>query len=253
MKEEFKLKDIYDKYRENKNSHVYLVETNSVENALSDIKKFIIRVNDDSIKPLVESESLPTMFILKPQKQEILSQDVAVLVNSLQKIPVITKENYYIVCEAEKLNTKSGNSMLKIIEEPVTDSIGFFVCNSADEVLSTIQSRAQYVKINYDVIKEYDNELLDDVHEYIEKILNKDSLLINKKIVDKYKDINNMLLFVECMISELEKRIKSSKSFDIIKHESLIIKKLYELESKIKNNGNINLILDKFVIEVGRL
>ena len=55
------------------------------------------------------------------------------------------------------------------------------------------------------------------------------------------------------MINELEKRIKSSKSFDIIKHESLIIKKLYELESKIKNNGNINLILDKFVIEVGRL
>ena len=48
MKNEDKLNLIYEKYRENKNSHVYLVETNSISDAVKDIKNLIIKMNSDN-------------------------------------------------------------------------------------------------------------------------------------------------------------------------------------------------------------
>ena len=98
MNEEFKLKNIYDKYRENKSSHVYLVETNSIDKAIDDIKKLIIQINnDDYIENLVNCDNLPTLQIIGPKQQEIVTDDIEKLIVMLQKIPVITKENYFII------------------------------------------------------------------------------------------------------------------------------------------------------------
>lgn len=257
MNNDLKLSNILDKYRENKNSHVYLVETNSIDDAIADIKKIIIEINNfnsNNVEDLVNNNSLPTLNVLTAEKMEIKTEQVEHLIQNLQKIPVITKENYFIVSECEKLNKKSGNQMLKIIEEPETDVIGFFICNSVDGVMPTIQSRAQYISLKYDQEKKYDECLKNDAENYFNNIhSNNVSILQNKYIVDNYKDINKLIEFVECLSSIEKKYIESISDFDIMKRESYILKKLYNLISNIKKNGNVNLLLDEFIIEVSRL
>lgn len=257
MNNDEKLKLIYNKYRENKNSHVYLVETNSINDALNDIKKLIIKINQNSdennIEKLIDNDSLPTLTIVWPDNQEIKKENIEELIVKIQKIPVITKENYFIICNAEKLNQKSGNIMLKTIEEPETDVLGFFICNNSNSVLSTIQSRTQYISLQYDKNETYGNDIIDDAVNYFKSLHNSPIIDINKKYVDKYKDINIICNFLECLVNEERKFINTQNIFDIIKKEEQIIKLIYELESNIRKNGNISLLFDKFVIEVGRL
>lgn len=256
MNEDFKLKDIYNKYRENRSSHVYLVETNYIEKAVQDIKELIININmynNNDVSSLVESDSLPTLLIVSPKLQEIVTDDIEKLIVLLQKIPVITKENYFIICEAEKLNKKSGNQMLKIIEEPETDMLGFFICNSIDRVMPTIVSRAQTLSLIYNVDEEFDDELKVDAEKYLQELHAGSSIIINKYYVDKYKDSIAFMSFVKCLISQQKKFADKQTNFDIIKKEVQILKLLYNLLSKLSSNCNSNLLLDKFVIEVSRL
>ena len=256
MNEDFKLKNIYDKYRENKNSHVYLVETNSIECAIEDIKKLIVVINksvDNDVEKLVMNNTLPTFLTIGPKLQEIVTEDIEKLVVLLQKIPVITRENYFIVYEAEKLNHKSGNQMLKIIEEPETDMLGFFICSSVDNVMPTISSRAQVISLTYDVTKNFDDDLCADATDYLRLLHSEKSIIINKKYIDKYKDTKSIISFLECVIYQEKKYISMQKNFDIIKKENLILNMLYNLLSKLGANCNANLLMDRFVIEVSRL
>lgn len=256
MNEDFKLKDIYDKYRENKNSHVYLVETNNIEKAVQDIKKLIININiynNNDVSTLVETNSLPTLLFVTPKLQEIVTDDIEKLIVLLQKVPVITKENYFIICEAEKLNKKSGNQMLKVIEEPEADMLGFFICSSIDSVMPTIVSRAQTLPLTYNVDEEFDDELKSDAEKYLEELHIGSSLIINKYYVDKYKDSASFFSFVKCLICMQKKFADKQINSDIIKKEVQIINLLYNLLSKLNSNCNSNLLLDKFVIEVSRL
>ena len=79
MKNDEKLNNIYLKYRENKNSHVYLVETNSIESALDDIKQLLIKINSENaendIEKLIINDSLPTLSIIRPETLEIKRPD----------------------------------------------------------------------------------------------------------------------------------------------------------------------------------
>ena len=89
-------------------------------------------------------------------------------------------------------------------------------CNNANSVLSTIQSRTQYISLNYDKNVEYEEELIEDVSNYFELLNNDPVIDINKKYIDKYKEINNMCKFLECLIIEIRKYIKQQNNFDII-------------------------------------
>jgi DNA polymerase-3 subunit delta' len=53
----------------------------------------------------------------------------------------------YIIEEADKLTPNAQNALLKVLEEPPTDLIIMLICESADDVLTTIKSRAQTVSM----------------------------------------------------------------------------------------------------------
>lgn len=255
MKENFKLQSIFDKYCENKNSHVYLVETNSLDMAIQDILFLFKLINRESenIDKLIDSGNLSTLQLIEPDGQEIKIESINRLISSMQSIPVITKENYFIIKNAEKLNQKSGNSLLKLIEEPETEILGFFVCNNASKILPTIQSRTQLIYLNYDITENFDEDILNDSKLFLEKIHNGLTILDSKRICDKYKSLESMSYFINCLIHLQKKYINSLTSFDIINKECSIYKLIIELENVIKKNGNISLSFDSFVIKVGRL
>ena len=84
------------------------------------------------------------------------------------------------------MNKESANTMLKFIEEPTSDIIGFFITNSANNVIETIRSRCQLIEENFDISfeemlglsKDEFEELFDIAKKYIIEIDGKGKKLI---------------------------------------------------------------------------
>ncbi|MBA3704412.1 MAG: DNA polymerase III subunit delta' [Bacteroidetes bacterium] len=69
----------------------------------------------------------------------------------LRKLSLTTYEAEYkimIIWQAEKMNQQSANKLLKILEEPPDKTLFLLVCESEEQLLRTIVSRTQLIKIN---------------------------------------------------------------------------------------------------------
>jgi len=69
----------------------------------------------------------------------------------LRKLSLTTYEAEYkimIIWQAEKMNQAAANKLLKILEEPPEKTLFLLVCETEDQLLRTILSRTQLIKIN---------------------------------------------------------------------------------------------------------
>lgn len=68
----------------------------------------------------------------------------------LRKLSLTTYEAEYkimVIWQAEKMNQSSANKLLKILEEPPDKTLFLLVCENEDQLLRTIVSRTQLIKI----------------------------------------------------------------------------------------------------------
>lgn len=68
----------------------------------------------------------------------------------LRKLSLTTYESEYkimIIWQADKMNIGAANKLLKILEEPPDKTLFLLVCESEDQLLRTILSRTQLIKI----------------------------------------------------------------------------------------------------------
>ncbi len=68
----------------------------------------------------------------------------------LRKLSLTTYESEYkimIIWQADKMNAAAANKLLKILEEPPDKTLFLLVCESEDQLLRTIISRTQLIKI----------------------------------------------------------------------------------------------------------
>jgi DNA polymerase III subunit delta' len=68
----------------------------------------------------------------------------------LRKLSLTTYEAEYkimIIWQAEKMNQAAANKLLKILEEPPDKTLFLLVCESEDQLLRTIVSRTQLIKL----------------------------------------------------------------------------------------------------------
>ncbi len=68
----------------------------------------------------------------------------------LRKLSLTTYEAEYkimVIWQAEKMNQASANKLLKILEEPPDKTLFLLVCENEDQLLRTIVSRTQLIKI----------------------------------------------------------------------------------------------------------
>ncbi len=68
------------------------------------------------------------------------------LIEKASTKPSLSKGKIFIVSEAEKLNTSSQNSLLKILEEPPEYCRIILLCTCLDKLLPTTKSRSQIVQ-----------------------------------------------------------------------------------------------------------
>jgi DNA polymerase III subunit delta' len=120
----------------------------------------VIRVNDetnsaDFIEQWREMVKADAYFTLDQWKQRITdTKQIQIFVS---EVPVITKNlslkayeggpKVQIMWMLEMMNEKAANKILKILEEPPSDSFFMMTAQSADSILPTILSRVQLVKV----------------------------------------------------------------------------------------------------------
>ena len=266
------LKDILKRYREGKLAHAFLLETNDTNKCYNDVLQLIKELNcpqeysedcdkECNICRLINTDSLPSLITIVPEGQNIKKDQILSMMDKFSTKPVFTKYNMYVIRDADRFNSSSANTLLKFLEEPEDNILGFFITNNKENVISTIRSRCQVFSCNYDtnIMDSLDEEILTDVKLYLNAIYkNKDDILYNKTHMSGYYKerieweifFNTMLYYLkDCYTSN---RIDKIEMVREVSKENLI-KMVVEIETilnYIKSNGNIDLILDKFVIEM---
>ncbi len=180
-----------------------------------------------------------------------------------------TKEVIYVIKEAEKMNKEASNTILKFLEEPSDNVIGFFLTKDKNNIISTIQSRCQIIEVVFDNTISENLGITDSEYQsYLEIIVNylrqieedNDAILMNKEIVDNYEK-KDIVVIVQ-IILEVYKTILEKKKNDQLLNQLDFLNKLsynnverkvnliIEILNEIKFNVNIQLLLDRFVLEM---
>lgn len=187
-------------FNENRNSHAFLVETNSLELCLSDIKKLIFEINNISREIILEN--IPDIKVIYPYGKDIKREQISSIIEEFQTFPVELKHRYYIVVSSELMNQSAANVILKFLEEPDNAVVGFFITLNKSAMIDTIVSRCQHYKLNYEEKEKVEEELVIDFvdkmnsKEVYKKILFLNSFIGKDRVdnINKIKEIKNYLL-----------------------------------------------------------
>ena len=255
------------RYHENKLAHAFLLESNDTEKCYLDVLEFIKSICREKVVEgintdvLIDNNSLPSLIVIEPDGQNIKKEQILDMMEKFSTKPVYTENNFYIVKNSERFNGSSANTLLKFLEEPEDNIIGIFITNNKETVINTIRSRCQLFTVYYDldIDSKLDDEVLTDVKLYLNSIYkNNEDIIYNRTHMSGlYKERNDWEIFFrtmlyylkDCIVSNRKDKIEMVKS---ISQDNLvkIIVYIEEIIKYIKSNCNIDLVLDKFVIEM---
>lgn len=266
-----KFNDLVKKYEENKLSHAFLIETNNFDLCYDDIKKFLKIINcprkyeetcseDCNLCKLIDIGNLPNLILVQPEGMSIKKTQLLELQEKFSTKPVYSKYNMYIIKDAEFMNEAAANCILKFLEEPTDNILGIFVTCNKENVIDTIKSRCQIIKVYYQVKKELDKKVYECAKYYLEQVTNNCDLIINKEYIlpvfSTRIEVNNLFLCIlDILMSKINQDFLENDDYDVLQELSLnsikkMIIKVDEILNLIQYNVNLELLLDKFVIEM---
>lgn len=272
--EENNLKKLVKYYHENKLSHAYLIETNNLDKCYEDLIEVIKMINCKAeftsncdkcnICNLINQGFLPSLIVIEASGASIKKEQVLELKRMFSTVPIYTNNNIYVIKMAEKLNGASANTMLKFLEEPEDNIIGFFITLNSNNVLTTIKSRCEVIKNFYDenLNINIENNLKYDVAiEYLYKleVEKKELIMYNRNVIlnkfNEREDIKEIFKIILYIYESLLKGEVINKLENLVNIDKNIlykrINKVTEFLEVIDSNVNIELLLDKYVIELG--
>lgn len=260
----------YFEERESLNSigHAYLFSNTNYENIKSAIEYVL---NSIIFKNEIELIDNPDVYFIEPEKNIIKKEKILELEEELSKTSQISNSKVYIIKECEKLNASAANCLLKTLEEPLENVYAFLITSNLDFVISTIKSRCQIIQC-----ETHNNELEEEiVNKAISMVqiveLDKKSIVYNSNSLYKSferDELKKVLIMVELFYKDCLNKIYGIDLEIFKEHEELIdkiiennnykkiidkIKILNDNIDLLKYNLNVNLFIDKFLIEIGRL
>lgn len=192
---------------QNKISHCYLLNAEANLNIDDSVLYIINSINKTEITDL-NPETLPSNVLFL---EDDLSKDkvLSVLETSVLASFIEKQIKFIIMKNIDRASKATLNALLKIIEEPSSNTCFILTTNNLGRVLDTIQSRSIIININRAPYKVLEKELIDDgfkkkeswFYSYIfidfqqaKKFIDKDSFelveelikAINKSISNKY-------------------------------------------------------------------
>jgi DNA polymerase III subunit delta' len=184
----------------------------------------------------IANESYADYILIDGEKGTIKKEEIETLQSSFAKSGVEVKAlKVYIIHLFEKATASAINSLLKFLEEPYDDVIGIITTENQAQILDTIVSRCQVLRI-----KTYSKEYLEQ--ELANNQLSEEDINI---LVNKYSDINQILEVLNTTNYPAIKELVINTFNLLINHRSqlnyFVIKDLIPI---IKERSNTNLFLD---------
>ena len=257
--------NLYTLYRENKLAHAYLLETNDIQKCLIDLKTFVKNIFSkiENIDALVDNNYLPSLKIIETSEKTIKKDAVSDIQKAFNLCSLYTSQNIYVIVSPEKMNSSAYNHMLKFLEEPEDNIIGFFITNSKENIAPTILSRLEILKVNYHesddfnsygLSKEEYNEVLKDASEFLSKIeLDNSNIILynNSVILKKYVDKTNLITLIKVLYDCYHQKLFTNNVLNskILKKLTIINDYLY----KLQYNVNLSLLLSGLTLELGEV
>ena len=277
-----KIKKLADKYHENKFSHAFLLVTNNLSKCSNDIKELIKIIScpnnfEENCQKCnlcyqIDKNLISNIVQINPDGTNIKKNQIQELKHFFMSKPILIKNNIYIINSAEKLNPSAANTMLKFIEEPEDNIIGFLITTNKENVLDTIKSRCQIINVNYSNINNLEllniseNEYLtieNLVIKYLDGLITKyeDGFFLNRIIfTSDNKNRKQIIDFFTYLFYLFDDLINGK---EILKFEFLkkipynnfkkIQRIIFNILESLFFNTNLDLVLDKFVIEMEEL
>lgn len=257
-------------FDENKNSHVFLVETNDLDLCLNDIKEIIANfvAKDSPIANMqIKNENYMELIIVRSDGKTIKNENIRELQERLKTKPILSDYLFYIILAAEDMNESSSNKLLKTIEEPNFNTIGFLLTKNSDLLLPTIKSRCETVALLYESdhskTAALDDELISVVKKMIKAIEKSDHISFykiktsSKELKENGQVIENLIKNYYNMACNLKKA--EDRDRDIVEfirenndYNRLIQKAKYlnETLNKLTKNVNADLLLEKIFFDL---
>ena len=92
---------------------------------------------------LIEEGEFPDVTMIKPINQIIKTERIRELVSQFSQAGIESQQQVFIIEQAEKMHPNAANSLLKVIEEPQSETYIFFLTSDEEKILPTIRSRTQ--------------------------------------------------------------------------------------------------------------
>jgi len=228
---------------ENKLSHAFLISTNDCELTVNKIYDLLI---DKSIIPNVKIENSLNTLVISDENNLIDKSKIL----DLQKFIITKSLNSYIkvyfIKNAEFMNLATSNKLLKVLEEPTNNVVGFLLTNDESQIISTIKSRCK--RFNYNIFNE---DKFDIDEEIYQKFLN----ISEMSFIDLYNFKKNLLNYNKIQLQELISGVQAKINDELcinndISNLANLYKILDNITELIKKNVNIELCIDKLFIEI---
>lgn len=210
----------------------------------------------------------PDFKMIMPENELIKVEEIRDLINEVYIKPVYSNKKLIIIDDADKMNANAQNALLKVLEEPPAYITIILIVSNKERIIRTILSRVTEIafdnltneELQKIIGREFDYDLargsaskalsLLDGNYYemanvlIQLIEKKDYLLLNRKFTE-FKQLNvDILNVLETLKVMFYKNLKENTCEKI--------KMIEFIDNTIKNidrNANVDLALDKFMIE----
>ena len=227
---------IISSFHEKNNSHAFLLSTNNIDKALNDVLDIVKKVNclgdgNDScnVCTTIDSSTNPDVIVVRAEGKEIKKDQILNIISSFSTKPSISKYSTYIICNADKMNDFSANKMLKFLEEPEGNIVGFFITDKLNGIIPTIRSRCEIYNYHFG-----NNSILDllDINEEEYALAYDLALKLTIRLNDepKYSLMANSKTISKRERDEIDLLFKLIKKFYVLKYENIQLNMYNDLE-----------------------
>ncbi|MFS0784125.1 DNA polymerase III subunit delta' [Bacillus sp. 1P06AnD] len=91
----------------------------------------------------IESGNHPDVHMIEPDGLSIKKEQIQYLQDEFSKKGVESSRKFYVLSDAEKMTVQAANSLLKFLEEPLSETIAILITEQPQRILPTILSRCQ--------------------------------------------------------------------------------------------------------------
>lgn len=223
---------IINSFREGNNSHAFLVETNNIEKCLNDIKYVCKYLNCDNqgdeeepcnICHLIDIDNDPDVLIIRPDNNLIKTEPIISIIDAFSSKPLLSKWSIYIIVEADKMNDSAANKILKFLEEPEDNILGFFITEKVTNIIPTIRSRCELYVNKYE-----SNNILDALN-----ISQTEYDKYYKKALELVSKLNTEPKYILMRDAKDLSKLERNEILCILK----IIQRLYIIKYEYDNHG----------------